>query len=315
MLRDMGRFDVLRRIEQLDPVKDFHEIYRLMGTYEFPWDMNQALSFALFRTYAVPSIGGLLASTGEFTERTQKRHDDTVLILDAVLEHGMGSEDGRTAIRRMNQMHRAYGIGNDDLRYVLATFVVTPIRWLDQFGWRRTTEIERMAGANYYRELGRRMGIRDIPETWQAFARLLDAYERDRFGFDLGGRTVAEATLALLATFPPNDRLPVGLVRRISFATMDDSLLDAFAFPRPSPVTRRLVRGGLKARGRVVRFLPARTQPYFARQLPQVRSYPDGFEVGRLGTFPPGCPAPPPRSAEAAEAERLTRKGLGSSAH
>ena len=31
------------------------------GTHEFPWDMNEALSFALFRTYAVPSIGGLLA--------------------------------------------------------------------------------------------------------------------------------------------------------------------------------------------------------------------------------------------------------------
>ena len=51
----MGRFDVLRRIEELDPARDFAEIYRLMGTtYEFPWDMNQALSFALFRTYAVP---------------------------------------------------------------------------------------------------------------------------------------------------------------------------------------------------------------------------------------------------------------------
>ena len=54
----MGRFDVLRRIEQLDPARDYAEIYRLMGTHEFPWDMNQALSFALFRTYAVPSIGG-----------------------------------------------------------------------------------------------------------------------------------------------------------------------------------------------------------------------------------------------------------------
>src|SRR4051812_28723002 len=193
----MGRFDVLRRIEHLDPATDYAEIYRLMGTHEFPWDMNQSLSFALFRTYAVPSIGSLLARTGEFTERPQKRHDDTVLILDAVLEHGMASEEGRAAIRRMNQMHRSHGIGNDDLRYVLATFVVTPIRWVDRYGWRRTTEIERIASANYYRDLGRRMGIRDIPGTWQAFSRLLDAYERKHFGFDLGGRTVAEATLAL----------------------------------------------------------------------------------------------------------------------
>ena len=298
----MGRFDVLRRIERLDPARDHAEIYRLMSTHEFPWDMNQALSFALFRTYAVPSIGGLLARTGEFIERTQKRHDDTVLILDAVLEHGMASDQGRTAIRRMNQMHRAHDISNDDLRYVLATFVVTPIRWLDRYGWRRMTDVERVASANYYRDLGRRMGIRDIPATWQEFARLLDAYERDHFGFDPGGRTVAEATLELLATFPPNDRLPVAVVRRISLATMDDSLLAAFAFPRPSRVTRSLVRGALRARGRVVRFLPARTEPFFARQLPQLRSYPDGYRVEDLGTFPAVCPVPHPRGDERAGA-------------
>jgi hypothetical protein len=292
----MRRFDVLRRIAELDPARDFAEIYRLIGTYEFPWDMNQALSFALFRTYAVPSIGGLLARTGEFTGRAQKRYDDTVLILDAVLEHGMTSAEGRTAIRRMNQMHRSYAISNADLRYVLATFVVMPIRWLDDYGWRRMTEIERIAGANYYRELGRHMGIRDIPATWQAFARLLDAYEREHFGFDLGGRTVAEATLALLATFPPYHRLPAGLVRQISFATMDEPLLDAFAFPRPGPVLRTLVRGGLKGRGRVVRLMPPRREPFFARQLPQIRTYPHGYDVGDLGTFPPGCPVPHART-------------------
>ena len=291
----MGRFDVRRRIEQLDPVRDFLEIYRLMSTLEFPWDMNQALSFALFRTYAVPSIGGQLARTGEFTERAQKRYDDTVLILDAVVEHGPGSEDGRAAVRRMNQMHRSYDISNDDLRYVLATFVVMPIRWLDDYGWRPMTEIERVASAHYYRELGHLMGIRDIPQTWQAFAHCLDAYERAHFGFDAGARAVAESTLALLATFPPNHRLPAALVRRISLATMDGPLLDAFGFPRPPQALRTLVRGGLKGRGRVVRFLPPRREPYFARQLPQIRSYPDGYSVSELGTFPPGCPVPHPR--------------------
>jgi uncharacterized protein (DUF2236 family) len=194
-------------------------------------------------------------------------------------------------------MHRSYDISNDDLRYVLATFVVSPIRWLDDYGWRPMTEIERIASANYYRDLGRRMGIQDIPQTWQAFARLLDAYEREHFAFDAGGRDVAESTLALLATFPPNDRLPAALVRRISLAVMDARLLDAFGFPHPHPVVRALVRGGLKARGRAVRFLRPRRQPYFARQLPQIRSYPGGYEVGDLGTFPPGYSVPHPRSA------------------
>jgi hypothetical protein len=300
----MGRFAIRRRIAQLDPARDFAEIYRLMGTYEFPWDLNQALSFALFRTYAVPSIGGLLFRTGEFTARTQKRYDDTVLLLDAVLEHGPDGDEGRAAIRRMNQMHRSYDISNDDLRYVLATFVVMPIRWVDDFGWRRMTENERVASANYHRDLGRCMGIRDISTTWQAFARCLDAYEREHFGFDAGARDVADSTLALLATFPPHHHLPAAVVRRISLAVMDGPLLDAFGFPRPNPLLRVLVRGGLKARGRVVRCLPARRQPYFARQLPQIRSYPGGYEVDRLGTFPPGCPVPRPRAETAMSVHR-----------
>ena len=33
---------------------------------DFPWDINKALEFALLRTYAVPSISGLLARTGVF---------------------------------------------------------------------------------------------------------------------------------------------------------------------------------------------------------------------------------------------------------
>jgi hypothetical protein len=288
----MGRFAVLDRIEQLDPARDFREIYRLTSTFEFPWDMNQALSFALFRTYAVPSIGALLARTGELVERVQKRYDDTVLLLEAMLLHGLANGDGRTALRRMNQMHRFWEVGEDDLRYVLSTFVVTPIRWLDDYGWRPMTEVERIAGANYYRELGRHMGIGQIPETWQAFSRHLDAYERAHFAFDPGGRRVAEGTLELLNTFPPNDKLPPALVRRMSYALMDDRLLDAFGFPHPNPAFRALVRAGLKGRGRFVRFLPPRRQPLFARDLPQIRSYPDGYDVADLGTFPEPESAP-----------------------
>ena len=132
----MERFDWARRIAALDPQTEYREIYRILVTYEFPWDLNESLSFALFRTYAVPSIGGLLGRTGEFTARTQKRYDDTALILDTILEQGPDAGDGREALRRMNRMHRAYGISNDDLRYVLSTFVVVPTRWLADFGRR-----------------------------------------------------------------------------------------------------------------------------------------------------------------------------------
>src|ERR1700755_918304 len=122
-----------------------------MSGHEFPWDMTQSLGLALYRTYAVPSIGQLLSATGEFERRTHKRYADTGLILEAVIEHGFASPDGRAALRRMNQMHGAYAISNDDMRYVLSTFVVIPTRWLERFGWRALSEPERRASVNYYR--------------------------------------------------------------------------------------------------------------------------------------------------------------------
>src|SRR3954454_14435674 len=253
-----------RRIRQLDPEVDFAEIYRIMGAYEFPWDMTQSLGLALYRTYAVPSIGQLLSATGEFEHRTHKRYADTGLILDAVLAHGFAGAQGRAAIRRMNQMHGAYAISNDDMRYVLSTFVVIPMRWMDRFGWRPMSETERVASANYYRELGRHMNIQDRPATHQEVADHLDAYEREHFAFSPGGRAVSDATLALLAGFYPPPLRP--LLRRVTLALLDPPLREAFGYPDPGRVARGLTAAGLRARARVVRRLPPRRRPRYVRE-------------------------------------------------
>jgi hypothetical protein len=192
----------------------------------------------------------------------------------------------------MNQMHGAYDISNDDKLYVLSAFVVMPIRWLDTYGWRRLTEAERVASANYYVELGRHMGIKDIPRTHQEFGAFLDQFEHERFGFDEGALAVSEATLRLMATFPPSRFAPRAAVNWFAKALMDDPLLDAFHYRRPSRWERGLAGGALRLRASVVRLLPPRKEPFYARQLSSIRSYPHGYDVARLGTFPGGCPVP-----------------------
>ena len=288
----------LRRQELLDPLADHEQVYRITVRHEFPWDMSQALSFALFRTYAVPSIGVLLHDTGEFTGRTQKRYDDTVLLLDEIGEHGFASPRGRAALRRVNRMHAMYDISQADLRYVLATFVGVPIRWLDEHGWRPMTEREKVASATYYRRLGRHLGITDTPETWPEFLRLMDDYEAAHFAHDPRAAAVARATLELMATFPPNHRAPARVVIRFSRALMDDHLLDAFRFPRPTAAERRLARAVLQARAAWLRRRPPRLEPVHARDVGNIRSYPDGYDIAALGTFAPsgtisGCPRSP----------------------
>lgn len=279
-----------RHVASLDPETDYEEIYRIVIAYEFPWDLHQAMSFALFRTYAVPSIGRLLDETGEFRRAPQKRYEDTVLLLDEPARAGLHSASGLRAIRRINQMHGAYDISNQDMRYVLATFVVVPKRWLDDYGWRPLSAAEVRASVCYYRDLGRLMGIRNLPATYAGFEELLTSYEAEHFAFDEGGRRVADATMRLLTTFYP--AVLARPVHTASLALLDDPLLTAFRYARPPAAVRRLVRAGLRGRGRVVAMLPARRRPRHSPDMPTIRSYPDGYDVDTLGTFPRGCPRP-----------------------
>lgn len=281
------------RIAALDAERDHQEITRLLAVHEFPWDTLQALSFALFRTYAVPSIGELLDETGEFTGRVQKRYDDTGILLEEILEHSLQAPRGRDAVRRINQMHGMYDISNDDMLYVLSTFVVMPARWIGEHGYRPLTDHECRALTNYYRELGRHMNIADMPEDFEGFCRLLDDYEATHFKFSPGGRRVANSTLDLMTTFPPNNLVPRPIMKRFSYALMEDHLLRAFRYPRPRAWERRLARALMRLRARAIARMPARRKAKWVRDFGYFRSYPGGYQVKELGTFEPpaGCPA------------------------
>ncbi|MGA8987051.1 oxygenase MpaB family protein [Aeromicrobium sp.] len=277
-----------RKIAELDPETDYEQIARISAMHEFPWDSQQALSFALFRTYAVPSIGRLLFDTGEFTRAVQKRHDDTTILLERIAETGLESSEGRAGVRRMNQMHGSYDISHDDLRYVLATFVVTPARWVDRYGWRQITPAERLASVRYYQRLGRLMGISEIPADFAGFAELMDSYERENYAANAASRAVADSTLDLFVTFYP--RPLRGVMRRFSVALLDDHLRAALGYPKPPRIISALAHGSLTARGRLVRRLPPRRRPKLLRDTHRVRSYPGGFMIEHLGTFPSTMP-------------------------
>ncbi len=286
----MKRFAFRDEIHRLDPEADCVRIMQILNAHEFPWDMGRALGIALYRTYAVPAIGELLGGTGEFTGRTQKRYDDTALILNGMMRYGFGPGPGRDALRRMNQMHRSYDISNDDYRYVLSTFVVMPVRWLNDrgYGWRRLSDHEVSAVVHYYRRLGRYMGIKDVPETYEGFRDLMDSYEEEHFAYTEGGRAVSDATLDLMVTFyPPR---AARAARRFSMAILDESLIETFRYDPPSRAWRRAADTALRLRARVVRRMRPREEPLWAEANPNIRSYPDGHDLGRIGTFPAGCP-------------------------
>jgi hypothetical protein len=290
----MGRFDVLREIERLDPARDHQRIVHLSFGYEFPWDSIRALEIALYRTYCVPSISALLDRTGEFHRHAQRRYDDTSILVAEMCEWGYETGRGREALERMNWAHGHYRIANDDFRYVLSTFVFEPVRWIDRFGWRPTSRTERLGYYEFWRAIGTRMGIREIPASYEAFEAWSLDYERAQFRFDDTNRRIGVATRDLFASWFP--RLAAPLVRYGIYAMLDDAMLESFGFPKPLPGVRALSGAALRLRGRIVRALPPRRAPHFFTD-DRNRTHPEGYAIGALG--PPRLVAAEHRRAAA----------------
>ena len=276
------RFKVLREIESLEPKRDNERIAFLSAAFEFPWDMQRAYELALLRTFAVPRSAHLLVETHEFVTHTQKRYDDTTIIISTIGLHGYSSGKGRAAIRRMNQIHSRYAIPNDEFIYGLSTFVFEPIRWNARYGWRRFSKNEKLAAYYFWFEVGRRMNIKDIPESYQALERYNRAYELEHFAYSSYNRLLAEATRDLFLSWAlPKSLWPLGV--QLVYAAMDRPMRQAFGFPEPRLWANITLEAGLWLRKKLLRLLPPRREPY---RLPPTRSYPEGYDLSQIGPRP-----------------------------
>jgi hypothetical protein len=170
----------------------------------------------------------------------------------------------------MNRIHGRFTISNDDYLYVLSAMVFEPIRWNARFGWRPLIEIEKLATFHFWREVGRRMAITGIPDSYDEFEQFNVEYERAHFAYTDAGHRIAVATRDLRRG------------RAIVHALLDEPLLDALGLPRPAARSRSAVEAALRARARAVRRLPPRRRPRL-RTLERHRTYPDGYQLERLG--------------------------------
>src|SRR5206468_2819286 len=197
-----------------------------------------------------------------------------------LMEWGYDSDRGKRALRRMNQLHGRFAIANEDFLYVLSTFVYEPIRWNQRFGWRPMCEQERLGYFFFWREVGRRMNIKRLPSDYNSFERFNQDYEQKHYRFTEANQRVGAATRELFVSWFPRFLAPV--VRSAIYAVLDEPLLVAFGFPRPSRLMRWLVPAALRLRGGVVRFFPPRRRPRL-RTAMRHRTYPGGYTIEQLG--------------------------------
>ena len=270
---------VRREIESLDAERDVQRIVHLLGAYEFSWDLNRALEVALFYTYGSQPVSKLLDRTGEFEKHGQKRYDDTALLIGYFIEFGWDGEIGRRALERMNRTHGHYRIRNEEFLFVLWSFIEFPIRWTDRHGRRRMTAHEKRAWFNFWHEIGRRMGLRDIPSTKADFDAFIQRYEERHFVYAESSARVTDATVRIVQNWLPPFLRPA--VKPVVCSLMPDNFLDAVGYPRPPAWHRRAVEGVLRGVGRFHRYFALGNYPGETARRRQ-RTYPSGYTIEAL---------------------------------
>ncbi|WP_080056673.1 oxygenase MpaB family protein [Spirosoma aerolatum] len=250
---------VQRELVTLDPVRDHQRIVHLLTAYEFPFDIARALELALFHTYTSPRVSGLLARTGEFEHHGQKRYDDTSRPISEFLESGYDSEKGLRAIAHMNKIHGHYRIDNADFLFVLATFVFYPIDWLRNYGWRKLTSAEEQALFYFFREVGRRMQLTDLPDNLADFQTFVAEYEARYFRYTESNRKITNATVRIVQGWFPG--FLHGLVQPTFAALISDKLRTAFGYERPAGWFTALVNSALCLRKWPLRWITFKPYP------------------------------------------------------
>ncbi len=181
-------------------------------------------------------------------------------------------------MRRLNKIHGHYDIPDDEFAFVLATTIVGPVRWINEFGWRPLDPRRWRRSARVTTRFGELMGLKGLPTTYDGYERLLVDYETERFEFTPANRRLTEASIRIAREVaPPPDEAadPQGDHRADGRAAPGRPRhAEAAGLVRPRRA-RRAALAGTGARGSS---RPRRTAYHH-----KPSTYPMGYRLGDLG--------------------------------
>ncbi|KAH7028366.1 hypothetical protein B0J12DRAFT_714139 [Macrophomina phaseolina] len=229
--------------------EEAYEIQKELMQCEFPFTMNKALQFALFRTYGIPTISKLLVQTKQLSDvrYAPRRYTDTEVLIQDFIGNAPQSERANGAIARMNYLHSLYRnsgkISNDDLLYTLALFALEPKNWVNRYEWRKLSELEICAIGTFWKSIGDAMeisyealpgsknGWKNGIQWFEEVEEWSTAYEKQCMVPHPDNKKTADETTAMLLYDAPKSLHPAGF--KVVSALMDDRLRKAMMYPEP----------------------------------------------------------------------------------
>lgn len=232
----LNPFWARKRIAQLDPEKDAHEISHLAFEvrYGTPLFTHSIFSVAFARQAAIPSIAKVLyrGGRGGIITNTRKRNNDTLLFFGEFYKHGTNA-DGRLAIELLNKIHSHFPITNEENLYTLATIVCEPRR-MGMFLANRDlfTQKEFCAVYNFWKQLCTLMNIHSIPPDEEAMYNWYENFEKENYVYTDEGKKIVEALAAEFAErWYPKALHYQGT--QYYYSLFDDFLLNTLQIPKP----------------------------------------------------------------------------------
>jgi hypothetical protein len=234
-----------------------HEIAKLHMLDEQLFLHAFATQWALIKTYAIASGTKPLVGTRQLStpERVGRRTEDTAVLLFEMLAGDMDSDRWMTAMAKVNWLHSKYQkhIKNDDMLHTLSLFIMEPITWIDRYGWRPLSELERVARFVFWKEIGRRMGIQDIPQSIEDLQEWVEEYEKHAMVYAESNKMCADTTMDLFLRNVPS--WAHGAMKNMARSFMEDKVLQAVGWPRAPRWINFLDDIFFKVRGQVIRYL------------------------------------------------------------
>lgn len=295
-----------RELANLNPKADAQQIWCFVK-YDFrPEFMHAAWANAIKRIAQDPPASTLIRATKKAEQRPLLRTENTLYYHYFVMNWGLDSFHGRTAIAGLRALHAPFHIPDDAMKFVALDAAFTVLDSLSLIGHRALTQTERLGYFHASVELAQAMGVpglsHDIEEMYEWFR----AYNRERSGYAAHKREMWDS---ISDSFDQSVGIPWPIAkgrRSLEVIAMDEDLRSALGFRPPPRFAKGLARTLAKAVARVRHWLPQ--EPYVESLQPGL-SYPNGLSVTELVQQPAQelatrrCPfsgqqLPPPLPAE-----------------
>ncbi|KAI9758075.1 MAG: hypothetical protein M4579_003206 [Chaenotheca gracillima] len=220
-------------------LEEAQEIISIASQWEYPHGYQAALQFALFRSYGIPTISKQFCSTAQLSDvkTAGKRFADTGALIGEWLVNSIFAPRSCKAIARTTWLHRQYRIRPDDLLFTISTFITEPPKFVDRFEWRPMARCEVIAGFVLWKEIGRRMDIPQVPDTYQEVCDWALEHEKKHMVPAQTNTSLSHHTMSLLLLHCPG--FLVNIATEFATCLMDDRVRISMSYEAPRPWVRR----------------------------------------------------------------------------